>query len=214
MGKERPSEVGGKDRMKKDDVCYGLEHWERLEMDPESVVERVLEDACDKVGEGFDALAARIEWPIRILVYKRRDIGGEACAESIAARAIEHALENLDEEYADPDGDYTKATDRIKDAARAFGRAVVADYVSWSCEPTGEVIEYTREQAEREERCLPNAESEVSELDRKAYHVATVASDIVWGGEHGWERDEVGEHDLARALRQYVRDLKKQNEGE
>jgi hypothetical protein len=47
--------------------------------------------------------------------------------------------------------------------------------------------------------------------DRKAYHVATAASDIVWGGEHGWERDEVGEHDLARALRKYVRDLKKQN---
>jgi hypothetical protein len=137
--------------MKKDDVCYGLEHWERLEMDPESVVERVLENACDKVGEGFDAMAARIEWPIRILVYKRRDIGGESCAESIAASAIEHALENLDEEYGDCDGDFTEATDGMKSAALAFGRAVVAEYVSWTCEPTGEVIEYTREQAWRDE---------------------------------------------------------------
>jgi hypothetical protein len=146
----------GKDKMKKDDVCYGLEHWEQLEMDPDSVVERVLENACDKVGEGFDALAARIAWPIRIRVYKRRDIGGEACAASVAASAIEHALENLDEEYADPDGEYTKATDGMKAAALAFGRAVVAEYVSWTCEPTGEVIEYTREQAEREDKCVPN----------------------------------------------------------
>jgi hypothetical protein len=142
--------------MKKNDICYGLKHWERLEMDPDDVVERVLEGACYEVGEGFDAIAARIEWPIRILVYKRCDIGGEVCAQRIADGAIEQALDNLDEEYADPDGTYTEATDNMKAAALAFGWAVVADYVSWKCEPTGEVIEYTRDQAEREEKCVHN----------------------------------------------------------
>ena len=137
--------------MNKGDILYGLAPWEQLEMDPDSAVERVLENACDKVGEGFDAMAARIEWPIKILVFKRRDIGGEARAKSIAESAIEDALERLDEEYADPDGDYTEATEKVKEAALAFGRAVVANYVAWTCEPTGEVIEYTRDQAEREE---------------------------------------------------------------
>jgi len=137
--------------MKKDDLCYGLDGWECLEMDPDAAVERVLENACCKVGEGFDVMADRIEWPIRILVFKRRDIGGEACAKIIAERAIGGALENLDEEYSNPDGDYTDATEGMEAAALAFGRAVVAEYVSWTCEPNGDVIEYTRDQIEREE---------------------------------------------------------------
>jgi hypothetical protein len=57
----------------------------------------------------------------------------------------------------------------------------------------------------------PPAPCSTSLVDRKAYHVATAASDIVWGGEHGWERNEVGEYELARALRKHVRDLKRQN---
>jgi hypothetical protein len=137
--------------MNKDDKLYGLGHWERLEHDPELVIERVLEDACYEVGEGFDALAARIDWPIKILVFRRRNIGGEHRAQMIADDAIEHALEGLDIEYSDPDGDRTEQTEAMREAALAFGTAVVADYVSWTCAPTGEVIEYTREQVEREE---------------------------------------------------------------
>jgi hypothetical protein len=36
---------------------------------------------------------------------------------------------------------------------------------------------------------------------KKAYHVATTASALIWGGEHGWESPEVGEFDLSNALR-------------
>jgi len=145
----------GRGEMNKDDICYGLEHWERLEMDVESVIESVLEDACVKPGEGFDAMADQIDWPIKILAFKRRDIGGEACAKTIANTAIEDALEMLDEEYCDPDGDNTESTDAMESAALAFGRAVVADYVSWTCEPNGNVIEYTREEAKRDSKTTP-----------------------------------------------------------
>lgn len=45
---------------------------------------------------------------------------------------------------------------------------------------------------------------------RKAYHAATAASDILWGGEHGWESEKVGEHDLANELRRKVAALQVQ----
>lgn len=129
---------------------YGLKDWERLEPDPDSVVERILEDACHEVGESFDAIASRIEWPIRILVYKQQDIGGDKKAELIAIDALESVLESLDETYGDPEGDPTQATVAMKKAALAFGRAVVTDYKPWLCDFTGEVIEYTKERAKRE----------------------------------------------------------------
>jgi len=137
--------------MKQDDICYGLDHWELLEMDVGSALERVLEDACEKVGEGFDAVADRIEWPIRILAFKRRDIGGDAFAVSLGLDALGRALESLDEEHCDPDGAASTPTVAMTAAALALGRAIVAEYVSWTCEPNGEVIEYTREQVKREE---------------------------------------------------------------
>lgn len=131
-------------------IYYGLVDGERLETDPDSVVERILEDACNEVGESFDSIASRIEWPIKILVYKPKDIGGEAKAELIAIDAIAEALERLDEEYGDPEGDDTIATVEMEAAALAFGRAIVAGYEPWLCDPTGEVIEYTRERAKNE----------------------------------------------------------------
>jgi hypothetical protein len=139
--------------MNKNYLFYGLRDDERLEMDPDMVVERVLENAVESVGEGNDAVFARIEWPIQVHVFRRMDIGGERYAQEIATNAIESVLESLDETYFDPDGyGRTSPTEGMKAAALAFGRAVVADYVPFACEPTGEVIEYTREQVERGER--------------------------------------------------------------
>lgn len=44
--------------------------------------------------------------------------------------------------------------------------------------------------------------------DRKAYHIANMVSEIVWGSTHGWENPEVGEYDLANALLQHIWDLR------
>ncbi len=129
--------------LSKDDVCYGIEgaEWERLETSEEDAVERFVGDIGDSLDEALDSIA----WPIRVQHFKRMDVGGEPAAQRIADDAIERQLEILDDEYGDPDGDYSEPTDRMKAAALAFGNAVVADYVSWACEPSGEVTEWTRE---------------------------------------------------------------------
>lgn len=142
--------------MKKDDLCYGVKDQEVLDASPDDTVDNVLFDACEKVGEGFDAMADRVSWPIRIRVFRRMDIGGDVRSHSIAARIIEDVLGDLDSDYGNHDSDHTEPTDQIKTTALEFGRAVVADYIPWACEPTGEVIEYTREQAKREEKCVHN----------------------------------------------------------
>ena len=135
--------------MKKDDLCYGLKDTEDLSADdPSEVIEQLLDEAVLKVGESFDETADRFDWPIKVYEYRRMDVGGESCASTIAERVIDDTLCWLDEQYGNPDGPESNlATQAMKDAALAFGRAMVAEYVPWTCEPTGEVIEYTREQA-------------------------------------------------------------------
>jgi hypothetical protein len=113
----------------------------------EEVVEEVIDVACVKAGETFDEIADRLPWPMIILKYKPRDIGGAEMAKRIGDYAIELALENLDEEYGDPDGSYTGPTDSMKEAASKFGKAIVADYKPWMCEPTGEEVKVTRQEA-------------------------------------------------------------------
>ncbi len=61
-------------------------------------------------------------------------------------------IERLDEEYSDPEGDGTKATETMLAAERAFIAAVLAEYKPWACEPTGNVVtvnalEWAREHA-------------------------------------------------------------------
>lgn len=131
--------------MTPDDKCYGLDSQERLDMEAEEVIKRLIDDACLKAGEPFDAIAARLTWPIKVIVFRRMSVLG--LSSIIADRALENALELLDEKHADPDGDATEPTSRMIEAAAAFGKAVTEDYVSWACESTGVVIEFTLEQA-------------------------------------------------------------------
>jgi len=137
--------------MNKNDILYGLKHWEHLEDSLDEAVDRIIEEAVVSPGEGFNQIADRMAWPLEILVYKRMDVGGEKMAIMIAEKATNLALEDLDEEYGDDGGAETEPTEAIEEAALAFGKAIVADYVPWTCEPTGEVIKYTREQAKAEE---------------------------------------------------------------
>lgn len=134
--------------MNKDDTLYGLLDWEYLKHDPDEAVEEIVDQAVARVGEPFEITASHITWPLRIHVFKRRNIGGEGAVNDIARRVIEDTLERLEEEYGDWKSDKEPTpTPAMKAAALAFGRAVVAGYVPFMCEPTGEVIEYTRAQA-------------------------------------------------------------------
>ena len=133
--------------MKKTDLCYGLEHWEILDFDPDDSVERVLDEAYERPDEPFDEMLDRIEWPIRIFEFKRRVI--TATAQYIADCAIEDIIEMLDCDYGSED-EATEPTKAIKEAALALGKVVVRDYVPWTCEANGKVFEYTREQVKKE----------------------------------------------------------------
>lgn len=132
--------------MSNDDILYGLEDAEQLDHDPEDIIEKLLDDCCEKAGESFDAIADRIEWPVKIYEYRRIKIGDND-AERIGRRALDNALDQLDEDYTDPEGNGTVATEKMKAAAITFGKAIIAEYVPWACERTGEVTEVTREEA-------------------------------------------------------------------
>lgn len=60
---------------KESELSYGLDGWEYVEPDIEMAVERVIEEACEPIGEGFDAIADQLEWPLEIKLY--RDTGDE-----------------------------------------------------------------------------------------------------------------------------------------
>jgi hypothetical protein len=123
---------------------YGLEDQEHLDGDPESVVEKAIDDACQKAGESFQAIAERIEWPIKVCVYRRMELPSQ---ERIAAQVLENVLEWLDDAYGDPEGSATKPTENMKAAANLLALAIRTEYEPWACERTGEVVEYSRELA-------------------------------------------------------------------
>lgn len=128
------------------DKYYGLDEDEHLFNDLDELLERIIDDSCNGAGEPTSVILGRLKFPIKVYVHKKMSVSD--MADSIAERALEDALGFLDEEYSDPDGDTTEPTKKMKAAANAFGKAVVEDYDVWACEPTGEVLEYSREQFE------------------------------------------------------------------
>ena len=128
--------------MKKNEIMYGEYSQEFLDSSIDDVVERVLDNNVTKAGESFDETADNIEWPIKVYVFKRMEMDA-GWAKHIADVALETALESLDDTYGQIDEGYD-ASDKMKEAAKAFGEVMASDYVPWACEKTGEVIEVTR----------------------------------------------------------------------
>lgn len=94
----------------------------------------------------FDEAAASQEWPMKIDVYRRMNHWQKR--QRLAERALDQFLEDLDEEYGDPDGDNTEPTETMKAASLAFADAILKEYTPFFCEPTGEVVEITKQEAE------------------------------------------------------------------
>lgn len=111
---------------------YGYKEQERLDTDIEDTVRRVIEDGCT-------------EFPIEINVFKNMNITEDVNV--FAKNILENLLEDLDEEYSDPDGDYTVPSEEMKKASLAFAKVMVKEYHVWMCEPTGEVIKYSEDEA-------------------------------------------------------------------
>jgi hypothetical protein len=61
-------------------------------------------------------------------------------ASSLATDVLDHILESLDEELADPDGNGTKPTEAMRDAALVFAEAIRAEYEPWFCERVTKVV--------------------------------------------------------------------------
>ena len=131
--------------MNKNDVMYGLYHWEIVVPSVIDVLEQVVDEFSDGSCEEFDVVADLIQWPLRVLEFRRIDVS--RYCDLLANKALEHVLEILDEEHSDPDGDQTKPTPKMIEAAKAFAGVVCGEYVSWACEKTGKVIDVTREMA-------------------------------------------------------------------
>jgi hypothetical protein len=102
---------------------YGIGDQESLiHQDFDECVEDYL-DQCDRLDIAFDVQ------------------GYKTC--TIATRflqPLEHVLELLDEEYGDPEGGYTKPTEKMKEAEESFLEAVLSEYKAWTCEPIGEPV--------------------------------------------------------------------------
>jgi len=128
------------------DLLYGLEGQETLDLDPEGVIDRMLDDACYAPGEPFDKIAERISWPVKVYEYRRMRINMAERA-NLAGGMLCELLYRLDENYRDPDGNETKPMPEMQVAAIAFVNAVLKLYHVWTCEPTGKVEEFTLEQA-------------------------------------------------------------------
>ena len=124
---------------------YGWVDSEQLSDDADEFVSQYIEDTAD-IGL-FDAWADRQKWPLKVTVYRRMDPARNA--DKLAESVLEDLLNFLDDDYSDPDGDYTEPNDAMKGAADVFVSAVLGQYKAWACEPTGEVLEYTREMVQK-----------------------------------------------------------------
>ena len=122
---------------------YGLDGDETLQECPENVLDQWI----DLVGfNTFEAAASHEEWPMKVYVFKRMNHWRNRVR--FAENYLERILEDLDEEYGDPEGDTTEPTDAMKRAALAFVDAVFREYEPWNCERTKEFVLITREEAE------------------------------------------------------------------
>lgn len=128
--------------MKQQEIFYGVEGQEQLDESVKDVVESLVNGGWSYTGGSgsWKEIADQISWPIEVHVYRRRALPRP---ETI----LGFVLDMLDEEYCDPDGDNTDPTPGMKAAAETFVQAILSEYVPWRCEPTGEIIRVTREEA-------------------------------------------------------------------
>ena len=103
-------------------VFWGLEDDERL-------THSEMDDAVESMLDGMDDIKALPE-TIEICGYAYMEPGVKKEAENI----LERLLEGLDEEYGNPDGGCTKATDSMKKASETFVAAILKDYTVWACD--------------------------------------------------------------------------------
>jgi hypothetical protein len=105
---------------------WGAPHCERYtHTDPDDAIEEILDEASGPPADYGEVVVVEVA-PVNVALY--------------AYSVLDPLLNDLDEEYGDPEGEPTEPTKAMKQAAAAFVRAVVADYKVWLCEPTGNEV--------------------------------------------------------------------------
>jgi hypothetical protein len=139
--------------MQKNELLYGREVWERLETTFDDAVERALEEGTTVPGESYvDVRGLLVEdclLPMVFNVFRRRSIGGDTWVKYTANDIVERIIDDLDAEFAAPEGDPTILSGRVKTAALKLAGVIEKEYVSWQCEPTGQSHKLSREDLER-----------------------------------------------------------------
>ena len=111
---------------------YGVSGQENLDICVEDVIETLMNDSCND-----------IEYPIEIIVFRRMKITKNI--KEFANRFTENILEQLDDEFGNPDDDWTKPTENMIEAGIKFAKVIESEYKVFMCEPTGEILKYTEE---------------------------------------------------------------------
>ena len=86
-------------------------------------------------------------FPIKVYVFRRQTPFENL--DEFSNSILEDILEHLDERYADPDGDYTEPTEKMIKASIEFSKVISEEYIPYACERTGEVLEFTKEEAKK-----------------------------------------------------------------
>jgi hypothetical protein len=119
------------------DTFYGLDGWERLEESIEDTVGRIVDSTIDfESNDCLPDVLGRVAWPIVLFEFMHKP-------KPSANWALEGVLERLDENLGDTDGDPTDPSPTML----AHMQAILDEYVPFLCDPTGNTITVTREQA-------------------------------------------------------------------
>ena len=102
----------------KEPVLWGSPDEERLVYTDEDV-------AIEAILDGIDG---PLPETITICGFARMEV------DTLRLNPLEDCLETLDEEYGDPDGEYSESTEAMKEAERVFLAAIKKEYTTWMCE--------------------------------------------------------------------------------
>jgi hypothetical protein len=92
-----------------------------------------LEEAIEAALDACDSLPATLE----LVAMRSRAL---SISDLEPELILEQALEYLDEEYGDPEGERTEPTEAMRQAAKALCEVVIRDYEVWTCYLAAKVI--------------------------------------------------------------------------
>jgi hypothetical protein len=119
------------DTKEHDPIFWDCRDSEELEHDNiDDAVEDYIESWCEP-DITLAQLMEHVPEEIEVTGYERDEVDAANKAEWILIQL----LENLDEDYGDPNA-YTDATTKMKEAALAFVKAILEEYHVWPCHQT------------------------------------------------------------------------------